>query len=171
MVITRCEKADVEALVALSKQTFIDAFEKTTDPDNFNIYISTAFTPSVIEAELAHEASVFYFLKDDALQTVGYMKLRWDRSTEVMGQEKALELQRIYFLEKYWNKGYGKILLDFAENFATNNQFTWIYLCVWYKNDGAIRFYERHGWAIFSRKNFQFGNEIHHDFLLRKKTG
>lgn len=169
MEIIRCTEQQLDDLIHVAKQSFIDAFEKQTDPENFNAYVSKAFTPSVMLAELTDPETAFFFLKTDDNETAGYLKLRWDRSEEFFPNEKALELQRIYLLEKFWNKGLGKVLLDFSENFGRDNNFIWIYLIVWFKNHGAIKFYEREGWHVFGNKDFQFGNEIHHDFALRKK--
>jgi diamine N-acetyltransferase len=172
MKIVQCQADDAAELLAVARQSFIDAFEKASNPDNFKAYIAKAFTPSVVAEELAHAASVFYFLKDASGETVGYAKMRWDTSDEFFpsaSDGKALHLQRIYLLEKHWNKGYGRVLLDFCENYARQNDYTWIWLIVWFENHGAIRFYEREGWEKFGHKDFQFGNEIHHDFAFRKK--
>ena len=169
MSIIRCTEKDLKELLQTSKQSFIDAFGKNSNPENFKRYIKKAFQPKILRGELLAEKSAFYFLKTDDGETTGYIKLRWDRSEEFFTTEPALELQRIYLLEKFWNKGYGKTLLDFAENYGRENAFEWIYLVVWLENHGAIRFYEREGWEIFGRKNFSFGDEIHHDYALRKK--
>ncbi len=169
MKIIRCTENHLEELGLVAKQSFIDAFEKQSNPDNFKAYVSKSFTKEVVLEEFQNPESVFYFLQTDEGETTGYVKLRWDRSEEFFPTEKALELQRIYLLEPYWNKGFGKILLDFAESFAHENGFEWIYLIVWFENKGAIKFYEREGWSIFGHKDFQFGNEIHHDYALRKK--
>lgn len=167
--IIRCTEKDHKELLKLAKQSFIDAFEKVSDPTNFKLYVKTAFQPKILRGELLDEKSIFYFLKTDKGETAGYLKMRWDRSEEFFSDEKALELQRIYFLEPYWGKGLGKTLLNFAENYGRERGFKWIYLIVWCENHAAIRFYEREGWSIFGRKNFQFGDEIHHDYALRKQ--
>jgi diamine N-acetyltransferase len=169
MKIIRCTESHLEELMLVAKQSFIDAFEKQSNPDNFKVYVSKAFTKEAVLEELQNPDSVFYFLQTDEGDTTGYVKLRWDRSEEFFSTEKALELQRIYLLETYWNKGFGKILLDFAENFGLEHDFEWIYLIVWFENKGAIKFYEREGWSIFGHKDFAFGHEIHHDYALRKK--
>jgi diamine N-acetyltransferase len=168
MKIIRCTESNLQELIEVAKQSFFDAFEKSSDPSNFKEYVRKAFEPAAVLEELQNPQSIFYFLKTDNNETVGYVKLRWDRSEEFFPTEKALELQRIYLLQQHWNKGYGKILLDFSETYGRENSFEWIYLIVWHQNYGAIKFYEREGWAIFGSKNFQFGNEIHHDHALRK---
>ena len=168
MKIILCTENHLDELVHVAKQSFIDAFEKQTEPSNFQAYITKAFEPSAVLDELQKPQSVFFFLQTEENETVGYVKLRWDRSEEFFPSDKALELQRIYLLEKHWNKGFGKTLLNFSETYARENGFDWIYLIVWFQNHGAIKFYEREGWSIFGHKDFQFGNEIHHDFALRK---
>ncbi len=156
-------------LVWLSRQTFSDAFEAQTDPENYAIYVDNNLNEEVLRGELQSNTTQFFWARDAQGATVGYLKLRWDRSADFFGEIPALELQRIYLLGKYWNKSYGKILLEFAKNWAKQQQFQWIWLIVWFKNEGAIRFYEREGWEIFGRKDFQFGNEIHHDYVFRIK--
>jgi diamine N-acetyltransferase len=169
--IIRCTEKDLKELLKISKQCFIDAFEKVSNPDNFKKYVKTAFQPKILRGELLDEKSAFYFIKTDAGETAGYLKMRWDRSEDFFPDEKALELQRIYFLEPFWGQGLGKTLLSFAENFGHDKGFKWIYLIVWCENHKAIKFYEREGWTLFGRKDFQFGDEIHHDFALRKEVG
>jgi diamine N-acetyltransferase len=167
--IIRCTEKDLKELLKIAKQSFIDAFEKVSDPINFKKYVKNAFQPKILRGELLDEKSIFYFIKTDNSETAGYLKMRWDRSEEFFPDEQALELQRIYFLEHYWGKGMGKMLLQFAESYGREQGFKWIYLIVWCENQAAIRFYEREGWVIFGRKNFQFGDEIHHDYALRKQ--
>lgn len=157
----------LEELVWLSRQTFSDAFEAQTDPENYKIYVENNLNTEVLRGELSAAKTQFFFAQTQEGETVGYLKLRWDRSAETFGDTPALELQRIYILGKHWNKGYGKILLDFSKEWAKLKNFAWIWLIVWFKNEGAIRFYQREGWEIFGRKDFQFGHEIHHDYAFR----
>ncbi len=170
--IIECNASHAEELLALAKQTFIEAFEKVSDPDNFKLYLAKTFTPSVMAEELAHAASIFFIIRNADKENVGYVKLRWDRGKELFPNVESVELQRIYVLEKYWHKGYGKVLLECAERYASyRDRIKWIYLIVWCENQSAIQFYERHYWKQWGTKDFQFGNEIHHDVVMRKNIG
>ena len=166
-----CTLADAEDLLAVSFQTFEEAFKAVNDPENYELYVKKSFTLEVMQEELAYDKNIFFFLKENGTNNIiGYLKLRWDRSEEFFSEPgTALELQRIYIKKAYWNKGCGKILLDFSETFARHQGYTWIWLVVFYKNEKAVRFYEREGWETFGRKDFPFGNEIHHDYAMRKK--
>ncbi len=169
--IIQCDASHLDELLVLAKQSFIEAFEKTSDPENFKLYVAQTFTPSVLAEELVHSESVFFMLRNAEKENVGYIKMRWDRGAEFFPNDISVELQRIYVLEKYWYKGYGKVLLDCAERFASRRDCKWIYLVVWFQNEVAIKFYERHYWKQWGKKDFKFGNEIHHDVVMRKNLG
>ena len=170
--IIECNASHAEELLTLAKQTFIDAFEKVSNPDNFNLYVTQTFTPSVMAEELAHKESIFFIVRTEEKENVGYIKLRWDRGKELFAHEENVELQRVYVLEKFWHKGYGSALMDCAERFASHRDgVKWIYLVVWHQNKSAIKFYEQRDWKQCGTKDFQFGNEIHHDVVMRKNIG
>jgi diamine N-acetyltransferase len=168
MKIVACTESDLEALVAVSVQTFCEAFEKVSNPENFRKYVSENLNAEKIATELAEPTTAFYFLKNETADILGYCKLRSDRSAEFFGEEPALELQRIYLKEQYWGSGAGKFLLDFCENRARTQGFNWLWLVVWFDNTRAIRFYEQNNWLAFAKKDFKFGNEIHHDVVFKK---
>jgi diamine N-acetyltransferase len=155
-------------LTALSRQTFIDGFEKTSHPDHFKTYLAQAFAPETVRAELQSPKTVFYGVWIEG-NLAGYCKLRWDRYENANAPKPALELQRIYFLEKYWNQGLGQYTLDWIQAFAQARQFKAILLLVWNQNHAARRLYFRVGFEDIGRADFQFGNEIHHDFVMCKK--
>ena len=164
-----CAESDAVELRDVAFQTFEEAYKDINDPDNYEIYIKKSFTLAVIQAELAEPKSVFFFLRDTNTNAViGYLKVRSDRSDEFFPSEPALELQRIYIKKVFWRSGYGQQLLTFAENYAQENKFKWLWLVVYNKNDAAIRFYKKEGYEIFGRKAFTFGDEIHDDFAMRK---
>jgi diamine N-acetyltransferase len=169
--IIQCNMGHLDELLILAKQSFIEAFEKASDPENFKLYVAQTFTPEVLAEELAHPESAFFMLRNGEKENVGYIKLRWDRGAEFFPDCISTELQRIYVLEKYWHQGYGKVLLDCAERFASRRDTKYIYLVVWFQNESAIKFYERHYWKQFATKDFKFGNEIHHDVVMRKNLG
>jgi diamine N-acetyltransferase len=158
-------------LLAVSRQTFYDAFEKPSDPDNFKRYVAKAFLPEVLLAEMNDPMNAFFLVKIAATnETCGYIKLRWDRGENLFGDTapETLEIQRIYLLQAFWRKGLGKTMLRFCEDFARKMGKNCVWLVVWEKNDDGVRFYEREGYEKFDRVNFPFGDEIHFDFAMRR---
>jgi GNAT superfamily N-acetyltransferase len=154
-------------LTALSLQTFIDGFQKVTNPEPFQNYIVKAFATETMREEITHPQAVFYGLRVSG-ELAGYWKLRWDRYTDFNAPKPMLELQRIYFLEKYWSQGLGKNALQWIEQFAKDHSFKSVILLAYTENHAARRFYFREGYRDIGRADFQFGGEIHKDFVMCK---
>ena len=161
------DESQLTELTALSLQTFRDGFQKLTNPEQFQKYIIKAFAPETIREELKQPQAVFYGLRVSG-ELAGYWKLRWDRYTDFDAQKPMLELQRIYFLEKYWNQGLGKHALRWIEQFTAENHFKSIVLLAYTENHAARRFYFREGYRDIGHADFQFGTEIHRDFVMCK---
>ena len=63
MKIIQCTENHLDELIFVAKQSFIDAFEKQTEPSNFQAYMSKAFTKEGVLEELQHPQSAFFFLQ------------------------------------------------------------------------------------------------------------
>jgi ribosomal protein S18 acetylase RimI-like enzyme len=164
-------KATIEDLLvyqSVARETFYDAYVKDTDPSDLEKYMSEHFTDEIVSEELNDPHSIAFFLKNADGNIVGYIKLRWNTTHELL-TGRSIELQRIYVLKEFYNKGYGKILIDYAEQYGRQHGFEWIWLCVWGENQGAIRFYERAGWKKFGMTKFKFGDTVYDDPVFKKR--
>jgi len=162
------EKPDLNDLLTFSKKTFCDAFQHLNNPDDFNTYLSIAFTPEKLLSEIENPDSAFYFALMDNEQ-VGYIKSNFGQAQTEFRDKDALEIGRIYVLNTYQGKGIGKKLLDYAVTKAIENKLRYIWLGVWEHNHNAIRFYEREGFKQFSSHKFALGNDIQTDVLMKKE--
>ncbi len=59
----KCTLSDLEQLVEISKTTFVNAFEKYNDPEDFKNYIDSAFEKNNIAKQLNTNNSFFYLFK------------------------------------------------------------------------------------------------------------
>lgn len=168
MDIVKCTIDEFEPYQVLARQTFIETYEKGTDPGDLDKYIAENFSDEAITQELNSDQCAVFLLKDKDGGLVGYSKLRWDTTHELL-EGRVIEMQRIYVLRQYYGQGYGKTLIGHAEQYGREHGFDWIWLCVWFENHGAIRFYEREGWHKFGDKEFKFGDGIYLDPVFRKK--
>ena len=87
-----------------------------------------------------------------------------DAQTEVI--EKGIEIERIYLLSTYQNKGIGQLMLNKILEIAATLGNDKIWLGVWKKNKGAIRFYERNGFRKFGDHSFFLGTDKQTDILM-----
>jgi len=162
----KCTLSDIDQLVHISKKTFIDAFEKDNNPEDFKAYISVAFEKQNMLHQLQDKRAAFYFVfKNAAL--VGYFKLNIDEAQTDIKTKEAIELERIYVLEKFQGQHLGKIMLQEVLKLASKQNKTYIWLGVWEHNLAAIQFYEKFGFSKFDTHPYYIGKDKQTDWLMR----
>ncbi|WP_298792988.1 GNAT family N-acetyltransferase [uncultured Allomuricauda sp.] len=161
-----CVITDLEKLVKISKETFIDAFEKDNDPEDFASYIHKAFNKEQLLSEMENKDTEFYFVFFGQ-ELIGYLKLNKASAQSDIKDGQSLELERIYVMRQFQGKGAGKWLLDQVIQIARRATLSYIWLGVWEKNEAAIRFYLRHGFQQFGTHPYYIGKDKQTDFLMR----
>ena len=104
---------DLDALQVVSVVSFYESFIDGADPLDMQGYLQTQLTTEILAVELAQSTSKFIGIKDHQI-LIGYMK--------VNDEKDAIEIQRIYLLKDYQNKGLGQRLLDEANRSAKTKQ-------------------------------------------------
>ncbi|MFK7980988.1 MAG: GNAT family N-acetyltransferase [Saprospiraceae bacterium] len=160
----KCNIDDWASLKAISVQTFRTAFDAQNTEEDMDIYVAKAFTSAQIKTELGNKNSLFYFVQI-AHEIIGYLKLNVNAAqTETI--PNGLEIERIYLLSAFQGKGYGQIMMYKAFEIAKDLKKTRLWLGVWEKNYGAVRFYERNGFKKFSTHDFYLGKDLQTDWLM-----
>ena len=167
MELRKCTSFDLEVLLWISKETFVDTFEKDNDPNDFQQYVESAFTKKKIEEELQNQDSDFYFIYVEQ-ELAGYFKLNRAKAQTDVNDAKSIELERIYVLKAYQGKQIGRWMLEKAiEISKKQNGIQYLWLGVWERNTKAIRFYERNGFSKFDQHSFYIGKDEQIDWLMR----
>lgn len=162
----KCEKVDLPLLVRVSKKTFCDAFEKDNDPEDFNSYITKAFSLEQISSELENPNTGFYFVY--AKETlVAYFKLNKGDAQSDVKLVESQELERIYVIKEFQSLGLGETILNKIKDLALKSNKCFVWLGVWEENVSAIRFYERHGFYKFGTHPYFIGKDKQTDWLMR----
>jgi ribosomal protein S18 acetylase RimI-like enzyme len=150
----------------MSIQTFKETFANVNTPENIATYVKESFSVKQLTTELNNVNSQFYvaYLNEEA---VGYLKINvGDAQTETFNRN-ALEVHRIYVLQKYHGKNIGQLLLDEAKNIAQHTGVECIWLGVWEENHRALRFYTKNGFVVFDKHVFTMGNDDQTDLLMQ----
>ncbi|MGW9684677.1 GNAT family N-acetyltransferase [Flagellimonas sp. 2504JD1-5] len=162
----QCTLGDLEQLMQISRDTFIDAFERDNDPIDFNSYIDEAFSEEQLRSELENQNTEFFFVFL-AKEPIGYLKLnKADAQTDIKDGE-SLELERIYVVQKFQGKGIGNWLLQQVIQIGQKQALAYMWLGVWEKNEAAIRFYQKHGFQKFGTHPYYIGKDKQTDWLMR----
>jgi GNAT superfamily N-acetyltransferase len=165
----RRARADDAALIAvLASVTFYEAYFEQDTPEALAGYIVESFPPELIKAELDNP-NITYFIGFIDGYAVGYAKLREDSSGPGVTSGKAVELQRIYVVERFWKKGAGKLLLDHVSGAAREKGFDTLWLGVWEQNERGLRFYAKEGFAdTGGRVEFPYGGGVGINIVMEK---
>lgn len=164
--IVKLNLKDLEALRRISIDTFYESFRESNSEENMQDYINKFFSGEKIEAELKNPGSSFYFAMING-EPAGYLKLNTGQAQTELKDKNGIEIERIYVKREAQGKRIGQVLFDKAMEIAGDNNYDYLWLGVWEKNPGAIRFYERNGLKQFSSHTFKLGDDIQTDIMMR----
>ena len=162
---TKCSLTDLQQLRQISEQTFVTAFEKDNDPNDFKNYIENAFALERIKEELLNPDSDFFFVYSNN-EILGYFKLNVGVAQSDIKQDDSIELERIYVLVEHQGLGLGEVFLNHIKKVALKRKKKMLWLGVWEQNIRAIKFYERQGFRKFDTHPYFIGSDEQTDWLM-----
>ncbi|WP_297796806.1 GNAT family N-acetyltransferase [uncultured Eudoraea sp.] len=162
----KCSISDLDQLIALSRETFIEAFEAVNNPEDFKSYMQKAFSKKQLKRELEDMHMTFYFVTQEN-EILGYFKLNEDVAQTETKDKHAIELERIYVKRAYQGKKIGEWMLNQIKRIAVDQNKSYLWLGVWEKNHNAIRFYEKSGFMKFGRHPYYIGSDKQMDWLMK----
>jgi len=167
IIIKEATTADAALIADLSRQTFYEAFAGDNTKENMDQFMNESFNRQKLIEEVGAEGSVFLlaYQHDEA---VGYARMRETTNPLLTENERAIEIARIYALQKSVGKGVGKALMQQCINKAKERGAGLIWLGVWEKNHKAIAFYTKWGFEKFGDHVFMLGNDAQTDWLMKK---
>ena len=170
VAIHRANRKDLKDLQSVSKITFKESFGDQNTPEDMEKYLREKFSEEQLLSELDNPDSEFHLAKLNE-QVVGYIKLNIGQAQTELKDDKGLEIERIYVLNKFIGKGVGKQLFNLTLNIANQKDSQYIWLGVWEKNERAINFYLKNGFVEFDKHVFVLGNDHQTDILMKLELG
>ncbi|MBC8047846.1 MAG: GNAT family N-acetyltransferase [Fimbriimonadaceae bacterium] len=168
ITIRKAKAEDVNLLSELAALTFRGTYAQFNTKENMDAYIQDHFTVDIMLKEIL-DTKFQYFLAYYDEEIAGYCLLDTNRTTPQLQIENTIEISRIYVAEKFKGKKIGKLLMDTCINYAVENMHTAIWLGVWQENKNAIAFYQHCGFEIIGTTEFVLGDDVQHDFIMKKQ--
>ena len=130
---------DIKALQAIAKQTFTETFGSQNTAEDLAKFLSEEYDFDKLKAEVENPESFYYFYYfEDEL--AGYLKLNVGAAQTESDYPEALEIQRIYVLQKYQGKRIGLAMMQQALAVAKKLKKPQVWLGVWENNLKAQAF-------------------------------
>lgn len=167
--IRKCTVQDLRMLRSLSIQTFQDTYDSFNTAENMSIYIEKDLSCKQLSEELQDANSGFYFVELKHTP-IGFLKVNFISNPEIDNRLKGLEIERIYVLKTFQDKGIGQFLLNEVYGIVRKMKLDYIWLGVWEHNLKARAFYKRNGFEEFGRQVFYLGMDKQNDLLVCKFT-
>ncbi len=163
----RAGSADAEVLARIGAETFIETFAHLYDPGDLRAFLAEAYSLERTRAELANPARAAWLVELDGeaigFATAGPCALPHDAVTPACG-----ELKRFYFYKAWQNGGRGRALFDEVMAWLQHDGPRTVWIGVWSENQGAQRFYLRHGFEKVGEYGFRVGATVDREFILRR---
>jgi diamine N-acetyltransferase len=165
--IRRATTDDGQLIAELSANTFFDTFKDTCTGDDMREYIEKYFNEKQVLEELKNSDD-FYFIAFAGGTAAGYIRMKEEKSdVDIISKHKGIELKRIYVLKEFHSKKIGAALMNFALEFAAENNYELIWLGVWEHNERAKAFYTKFGFKYSGATHpFPIGNTPQTDVWL-----
>lgn len=160
---------DRDALVALGRASFDAAFGHLYQPEDLAAFLHSAHSPEKVAAQLA-DRSVAYRLATRGGRLAGFAKLvEGARFGVDTGARRPVALAQLYTDPALTGQGIGARLMDWAIDEARQRRADAVQLSVWSGNEGAQRFYARHGFVKVADIDFMVGRHRDDELMLERR--
>lgn len=178
MLIREMKYSEIDKLIWIGKETYEATFGAQNTEETMTRYLEDAFNMVKLTGEFEQEGTTFYFVTEEHSlcdhldvtypEIIGYLKINLPPDQSDLNAEGSLEVERIYLRSFAKGMGYGRRMIEFAENLAAEKNCEFIWLGVWEENHDALKFYNKMGFEKFSEHPYVMGDEVQTDFLMRK---
>jgi len=154
ITIRKANPADALLLAGIGKQTFLESHGHSAPAADIESYVSKTYAMQTVAEELNDPGNIFHLLYDED-RAIGYTKIIFNRPHPLINASAVTKLERIYLLEEFHDRKLGLTLLEFIVSLSRRENQQGIWLYTWIKNLRAIKFYEKNGFTIIGKTDFE----------------
>ena len=167
MILRPATSEDLDALTALARQSFCDAFGTLYSPENLAAFLGEWRSPEKMAAAI-ESPDIGVQLADDGERLLGYCIAYFDRGFSERAEpqpKRPCLLGQLYCLGQATGRGVGAALIEWAIAEARERGCDAVQLSVYSENFGAQRFYARYGFEKVGDIDFWVGSHRDDEFL------
>ncbi|HEX5725606.1 MAG TPA: GNAT family N-acetyltransferase [Longimicrobiaceae bacterium] len=163
----RAEAGDAAALSAFASRLFEDTYAQQNTPEDMRAYMAENFSPERQAAELADPATLYLLGEADG-RLAAYVQLYAGPAPPSVAARAPLQIARFYVDPQWHGQGLAGEQMRACLAHAMSAGHDVIWLAVWKQNPRAIRFYEKHGFAIVGTTTFVLGADVQEDHVMMR---
>ncbi len=169
MIIRRATLDDAATLAEFAERTFRDTFGRDNSAQDMDRYVAEHFGVERQRAELAEPRGIV-LLMELAGDVVGYAQLLVGSAPSEIVATPAIELQRFYIIRDFHGRGFAQRLMESVLSTTRDQGSIAVWLGVWERNDRAISFYVKSGFADVGSQLFVLGDDRQTDRIMYRAT-
>ena len=166
-LIRRATHDDVAALAHIGRTTFIETFGHLYPPRDLEVFLPQAYGLVSTRESLSSPGSAAWLVEQES-QVVGFATVGLCTLPHPEVGTESFELKRFYLLKTQQNSGIGGRLFRVVMDWILAQQPADLWIGVWSRNHGALRFYARHGFERVGEYGFQVGDTVDDEFILKR---
>lgn len=166
--IRRATPDDAATLSRLALDTFMETFGHVPYPaEDLQPFLASRFSEAAHRQLLQDPGQAMWLLDHDG-EALGYVLVGPCALPHPDVRADHGELKRLYLLRRAQNGGWGGRLFQTALDWLQRDGPITLWIGVWSENQGAQRFYARHGFAMAGEYEFPVGRVRDREFVLRR---
>jgi ribosomal protein S18 acetylase RimI-like enzyme len=170
IVIRGATERDSIALADFGARSFSDTFAEFNTEENMRSYLAMTFSPERQARELTNPDIQFFIAEHDGA-IAGSVKLVTGNAPSCVTGWNPIEIARLYVDKQLLRTGIGSRLMEHCLSTALSERRDVVWLGVWEKNERALAFYHRWGFAVVGSHIFQLGDDPQIDLLMERRLG
>lgn len=168
--IRRANSADASALASLAERVFRDTFASANDPADVELYCAKNFGAAVQSREIG-DRNLTTLVSELGGELNAFAQVRVPSLIECVAAKRPTELCRFYVDHQWHGLGIAHELMNEVLAIVRGLASDRLWLGVWERNDKAIRFYRKFGFAVVGDHPFVLGNDTQRDLVMALDVG
>lgn len=158
----RLSQKNLYEVLPLAECIWREVYREILSLEQIDYMLEMFYSESVL-AEKVKQPKLYFYLVKENQNNIGFFEV------EIDFDDNTAKLHKIYLLPEVHGMGFGKKVLDFAEQIALEHQQKSLVLNV-NKQNPAKSFYLKQGFTVYDQGVFDIGNGFVMDDDLMKKT-
>jgi len=159
---------DALCIAVLGAQVFLDTYATDGIRPSLAREVLANFSVDAVSRVLGEPATTFV-LAEHGGHLIGFAQVREHHPHELVPDEAAAELRRLYVQERFTGHGVGKRLLLESQQLVASRGASVLWLTAWVGNERALAFYPRQGYDELGRTTYDFEGESYENRLFGKR--
>ncbi len=164
--IIQADESHAAAIASIGKKSFRSAFEHLFHHrEELFEYLSYTYDPVKLVKSLKKENNIYLLVYREG-RPAGFAKIKRHSLNDQIESGAQMELQKIYVLAECQGSGIGTALMKEVKAISRGFAPDYLWLDTHVSNEGARRFYERHGFETMGTYYFTIGSQSFENFFM-----